>query len=369
MKHVPILDLVAQYETIREDVEREVREVFETQRFVGGPKVDAIEERVAGLCGVRRAVGVASGSDAILLVLMALGVGPGDEVVTTPYTFFSTVSAITRLGARPVFADIDPATCNVDPAAVADRLGERTRAVLVVHLFGQPADMDPILEAAGARGIPVVEDACQAIGATLKGRPAGSMGVAGCFSFFPSKNLGGAGDGGMIATDDEQLAERLAALRNHGSRRRYYHDEVGVNSRLDALQAAVLLAKIDRLEGWNEARAANAARYTGAFAGVDGIEPLAVSPDVRHIFHQYVLRAGRRDELKAHLEDAGIGCEIYYPVPLHLQACFASLGGSPGDFPESERAAAETLALPVYPELPREAQERVIEAIAGFAGG
>ncbi|MBN1884720.1 MAG: DegT/DnrJ/EryC1/StrS family aminotransferase [Candidatus Krumholzibacteriota bacterium] len=368
MKQVPILDLVAQYETIREDVEREVREVFETQRFVGGPKVNELEARVAALCGVRRAVGVASGSDALLLALMALGVGPGDEVVTTPYTFFSTVSAVTRLGARPVFADIDPATCNVDPSAVAAKLNDRTRAVIVVHLYGQPAEMDPILDAAASRNIPVVEDACQAIGAEYKGRRAGSMGAAGCFSFFPSKNLGGAGDGGMITTGDDDLADRLAVLRNHGARRRYFHDEVGVNSRLDALQAAVLLAKIGRLDGWNDARRRNAARYTEAFSAVEGVRPLAVSPDVRHIFHQYVVRASRRDELKAHLDGAGVGCEIYYPVPLHLQTCFSKLGCSPGDFPEAERAAAETLALPIYPELPDAARERVIGEIAAFCG-
>ena len=275
------------------------------------------------------------------------------------YTFFSTVSAVTRLGARPVFADIDPATCNVDPSAVAAKLNDRTRAVIVVHLYGQPAEMDPILDAAASRNIPVVEDACQAIGAEYRGRRAGSMGLAGCFSFFPSKNLGGAGDGGMVTTGDGTLAEDLRRLRNHGGRERYYHDEVGINSRLDALQAAVLLVKLRHLDAWSDARIANAARYDRLLEGIDGLVTPAVSAGNRHIYNQYVIRVPRRDELKTFLQADDIGCEIYYPVPLHLQKCFAFLGAAAGDCPEAERAALETLALPIFSELTTEMQEYV----------
>jgi dTDP-4-amino-4,6-dideoxygalactose transaminase len=366
---VPLLDLVAQYNTIRDEIREAVDEVFESQRFILGPRVTELEERVAGYCGVSHAVGTASGSDAILLALAALDIGAGDEVITTPYSFFSTVSGITRLGARPIFADIDPRTYNVDPERVAQAIGPRTKAVLVVHLYGQTAEMDPILEAAGARGIPVIEDACQAIGAGYRGRPAGSMGLAGCFSFFPSKNLGGAGDGGMITTDDGALAERLRVLREHGGRRRYYHDEVGINSRLDALQAAVLLVKLRHLDEWTEGRRRNAARYDELLSELGEIVTPTALPYNRHIYNQYVIRSPRRDGLKEHLHGAGIGCEIYYPVPLHLQACFAFLGSKEGDCPEAERAAAESLALPVYPELTAPMQEEVAGEIGRFHSG
>lgn len=363
---VKLLDLTAQFENIRGEVMEAVTGVFDSQYFILGPKVAELEEQVAGYCGTKDAVGVASGSDAILLCLMALGIGPGDEVITTPYTFFSTVSSITRLGARPVFADIDPGTYNIDPAAVTDAITDRTKAILVVHLYGQTAEMDPILEVAKTHGIPVIEDACQAIGAEYKGRRAGSLGLAGCFSFFPSKNLGGAGDGGMITTDDEELAGHLRRLRNHGGRERYYHDEVGINSRLDAVQAAVLLVKLRHLDSWSDGRIANAARYKGKLGGIDGIEIPVVSKRNRHIYNQYVIRVRRRDELKSFLQENDIGCEIYYPVPLHLQKCFSFLGGAEGDCPEAERAALETLALPIYTELTTEMQEYTAGKIAEF---
>ncbi|MDD3643038.1 MAG: DegT/DnrJ/EryC1/StrS family aminotransferase [Candidatus Krumholzibacteria bacterium] len=366
---IPLLDLAAQYRTIKGEIREAVEEVFESQRFILGPRVAELEERIAAYCGVSRAVGTASGSDAILLALSALGIGPGDEVITTPYSFFSTVSSVTRLGARPVFADIDPRTFNIDPARVAGSIGPRTKAILVVHLYGQTAEMDPILDAAASRGIPVIEDACQAIGARCRGRAAGSMGLAGCFSFFPSKNLGGAGDGGMVVTGDDSLADRIRVLREHGARRRYYHDEVGINSRLDAIQAAVLLVKLRRLDEWSEGRRRNAARYDELLGAAEGVVTPAALPHNRHIYNQYVIRAARRDDLKEHLQGAGIGCEVYYPVPLHLQACLSFLGGKEGDCPEAERAASETLALPVYPELTAAMQDEVAGAIGRFYAG
>lgn len=367
---VKLLDLVPQYESIRGEIREAIEEVVSSQQFILGPKVELLERQVAAYCGAAHGVGVASGSDALLLALMALGVGPGDEVVTTAYTFFSTVSSITRLGAVPVFADIDPATYNVDPAAVARRVTPRTKAILVVHLFGRMADMDPIMDCArAAGGVPVVEDACQSIGASCRGRPAGSIGAAGCLSFFPSKNLGGFGDGGMIVTNDDALADRARLLRVHGGRERYYHDVVGINSRLDALQAAVLIVKMRHLERWHEGRMRNAARYDELLAGAPGIETPRVDPRDRSVYNQYVIRSPRRDALMAHLRERGIGCEVYYPVPLHLQKCFAFLGGRPGDLPESERAARESLALPVYAELAPAQLERVAAAVRAFAEG
>ena len=367
---VKLLDLVPQYESIRGEIREAIEDVVSSQQFILGPKVELLERQVAVYCGAAHGIGVASGSDALLLALMALGVGPGDEVVTTAYTFFSTVSSITRLGATPVFADIDPATYNVDPASVARRVTPRTKAILVVHLFGQMADMDPIMACAReAGGVPVVEDACQSIGASYRGRMAGSIGAAGCLSFFPSKNLGGFGDGGMIVTNDEALAGRTRLLRVHGGRERYYHDVVGINSRLDALQAAVLLVKMRHLERWHEGRARNAARFDELLAGIPGIETPRVDPRDRSVYNQYVIRSGRRDALMAFLRERGVGCEVYYPVPLHLQKCFAFLGGRPGDLPESERAARESLALPVYAELAPAQLEYVASAIRAFAGG
>ncbi len=385
---VPLLDLKAQYATIRDEVRKVVDAVFESQRFILGPEVEALEQEVAAYTGVAHAVGVTSGTDALLLALMALDVGSGDEVLTTPYTFFATAGAIHRLGATPIFADVDPVSYNLDPAALEaalrDRLarGGRVKAIMPVHLFGLPADMVRIEALAARHGLPVIEDAAQAIGAEYawppasgssgRRRRAGAMGAVGCFSFFPSKNLGGAGDGGMCVTDDARLAERLKALRVHGSRKKYYHEEVGINGRLDALQAAVLRVKLRHLEAWHAARARNADRYRRLFreAGLAApAGPVTLPSDGaphRHVYNQFVIRVPRRDALVAHLHEAGIGCEVYYPVPLDRQACFAHLGYPEGAFPESERAARETLALPIYPELTEAQQAEVVEAIAGF---
>jgi len=366
--NVPLLDLKAQYAGIKAEIRAEIDEVLASQRFILGPKVEALEQQIAAYSGTKAAVGVASGSDALLLALMALDVGPGDEVITTPYTFFATAGSISRLGATPVFVDINPRTYNVDPAGVVEKITDRTRAILPVHLFGQMADMDPIMEVAVKHGLKVVEDAAQSIGATYKGRKAGTIGDIGCFSFFPSKNLGGYGDGGMVVTNDEALAERIRVLRVHGSKPKYYHQVVGVNSRLDALQAAVLSLKLKYLEGWSAARRQHAVFYDAAFsdgkAGIPYVEPFNVS-----IYNQYVVRGEHRDGLMAHLKKQEIGCEIYYPVPLHLQACYKDLGYREGNFPESERAARETLAIPVYPELTEAQQGYVVSQIRAFTSG
>jgi dTDP-4-amino-4,6-dideoxygalactose transaminase len=364
---VKLLDLIPQYEAIREEVRAAMDELVSSQQFILGPAVEKFEAEIAEYCGTRFAVGVASGSDAILLSLMALGVGAGDEVVTTPYTFFSTVSSITRLGAKPVFVDIDPHTYNIAPEGVPRALNERTRVVIPVHLFGQSADMDPILAAASERGVAVVEDACQSIGARYKGRMVGSIGTAGCFSFFPSKNLGGFGDGGMITTNDEGLAVQLRSLRVHGSSERYYHDVVGLNSRLDALQAVVLSVKLGHLAEWNERRRWNARYYSERLDGVAGISTPVEAEFNRSVFNQYVIRAERRDELMHVLRGNDIGCEVYYPLPLHMQKCFAGLGHGGGDYQAAERAARETLALPVYPELTERQMDYVVGVIGRFA--
>jgi dTDP-4-amino-4,6-dideoxygalactose transaminase len=368
MKVKPI-DLVRQYGTIGGEVRSAVEEVLSSQQFILGSKVAGLEAAIAAYCGVRHAVGVASGSDALLISLMALGIGPGDEVATTPYSFFSTVSSITRLGARPVFVDIDPRSFNIDPDLVRGALGAKTRAVVVVHLFGQTCEMQGILEAADERGVPVVEDACQAIGAEHRGRRAGSMGRAGCLSFFPTKNLGGCGDGGMIVTDDDRLAAKARALRVHGSSTRYVHETVGLNSRLDEIQAAVLSVKLPCLDGWNERRRENAAYYDRALGGLEGIAVPHVEPHNLHTYHQYVIRAADRDGLRDHLRRAGVGCEVYYPIPLHLQECFSFLGVGRGALPEAEGAAAESLALPVHPELTGAEREYVASRIEEFARG
>ena len=325
--------------------------VLESQLVINGPAVKELEKLIAGYCGCVAAVGVSSGTDALLCSLMALEVGPGDEVITTPYTFFSTGGSIWRTGARPVFVDIEPDTFNIDASKIEAAITQKTKAIIPVHLFGQMAEMDPIMEISENHNLHVIEDAAQAIGATYHGRIAGSIGTVGCFSFYPTKNLGGMGDGGMIVTLDAELAERLALLRNHGSEQRYYHKWVGGNFRLDTLQAAGLIVKLRHLDDWSAKRRANAARYNELFAGLDGV----VTPIVRNynvsIFNQYVIRVPRRDELKAYLGKEGIGTKIYYPLSLHEQECFKPLGYKRGDFPESERAAAETLALPIYAEL------------------
>ncbi|MFA4947393.1 MAG: DegT/DnrJ/EryC1/StrS family aminotransferase [Candidatus Krumholzibacteriia bacterium] len=363
---VKLLDLVPQYEGIRDEIRAAIDEVLSTQQFILGKKVEELEAEIARYCGVKHAVGVASGTDAILLSLMALGVKEGDEIITTPYTFFSTASSITRLGARPVFADIDPRTYNVDPGRASKLVTRKTKAILVVHLYGQIAEMDAISEAAGRSGIPVIEDACQSIGARYKGKRAGSLGAAGCLSFFPSKNLGGFGDGGMIVTDDPSFADTARILRVHGGREKYYHDVVGINSRLDALQAAVLLVKLKHVDEWHEGRRCNAAYYDRELSKAAGVTIPYVEPHNESVYNQYVIRVKERDALREHLRDRGVGCDVYYPVPLHLQKCFAFLGGKTGDFPESERAARETLALPVYPELGTAEKEYVVSSVSDF---
>ena len=372
---VPMLDLAAQYERIREEVRAAVEEVLQSQRCIGGPKVAACEKAIAEYSGAAFGIGASSGTDAILNALMSLGVGAGDEVVTTPFTFFATAGCIVRTGATPVFVDIDPQTYNLDPVGLPAAMTDRTKVVLPVHLFGQCAEMDPILEAARERDAAVVEDAAQAIGATCNGRKAGSMGEAGCFSFFPSKNLGAVGDGGMIVTSDAALAEMCTVMRNHGSKPKYYHKYVGGNFRLDAIQAAVVLAKLPHLEDWHEARRDHAAYYDERFADYPAVVTPYVAPGNRMIYNQYVIRirdsaggAGARDRVVEHLKEKKIGHAIYYPVPLHLQECFADLGYRQGDFPHAEQAAREVLAIPVYPELTREQQEEVASAVLDAVG-
>ncbi|HWQ12468.1 MAG TPA: DegT/DnrJ/EryC1/StrS family aminotransferase [Roseiflexaceae bacterium] len=362
---VPLLDLKAQYASIRDEVRAAIDRVVESQHFILGPEVEALEREVAAYSQCAYGVGMSSGTDALIAALMAIDIRPGDEVITTPYTFFATAGSIWRLGARPVFVDIDPLTYNIDPAQIAARVTPRTRAIMPVHLYGQMADMDPIMEVAARHDLVVIEDAAQAIGAEYKGRRAGSIGHMGCFSFFPSKNLGGFGDGGMVTTNDAALAERLALLRGHGAKPKYYHKEVGGNFRLDALQAAVLRVKLKHLDGWSARRQRNAALYRHMFAEAGAAVGLpAEAPGRRHIYNQFVIRTARRDAVMAALRECQIGHEIYYPVPLHLQECFAALGHRPGDMPESERAANETLALPIYPELTEGMLAAVVAAVA-----
>jgi len=362
---VPLLDLKAQYATIRDRIRPVVDAVMESQYFILGPEVEAFERELAACVGAKHAVGCASGTDAILLSLMALGVGPGDEVITTPFTFFATGGCISRVGATPIFVDIEPDTFNLDPALVRKAITQKTKAILPVHLFGQCADMDPILAAAG--DIPVIEDAAQALSAEYKGRKAGVLGRVACFSFFPSKNLGCFGDGGAVATDEKDLADKVAMLRVHGGRQKYYHDVVGINSRLDALQAAVLRAKLPCLDGWSGQRAANARRYGEMLAGAKAVLPVA-KPYARHVFNQYTIRVQNRDGLQKHLGAREIGNAIYYPVPLHLQKCYAGLGCREGSLPESERAAREVISIPVYPELTGPMARYVADAIREFTG-
>ena len=368
--NVPLLDLQAQYVALRDDLQQAVERVMSSQRFVLGDEVRGLENSIAGYCRTKHAVGCASGSDALLLALMALDVKARDEVITTPFSFFATAACITRLGAHPVFVDIDPRTYNIDASQVADAITSRTKAIMPVHLYGQCAVMDPLLEVGKRRSVPIVEDAAQAIGATDNGRPAGSMGLIGCFSFYPTKNLGGAGDGGILTTNDDDVAARLRRLRAHGGANEYEHDEVGINSRLDELQAAVLRVKFPSLDRWSKERAQKAALYSKLLIEADLSFPLVtphVRDDGRHIFHQYVIRVpGNRDALMEHLKTRGVGTKVYYPIPLHLQACFNYLGYKEGQFPESESAAKETLALPVYPELSEEQQVYVVDSIKSF---
>jgi dTDP-4-amino-4,6-dideoxygalactose transaminase len=384
---VPLLDLKIQYAALKEEILAAMDEVLASQHFILGPQVAALEAEVSSYVGARHAVGCASGSDAILLALMALGIGPGDEVICPAYTFFSTAGTIARLGARPIFVDLDPTTYNMDPvlARQAAESCSRLRAFMPVHLYGQAADMDAYLGLSAQFGVPLIEDAAQAIGTRdATGAPVGVRGTIGCFSFFPTKNLGGFGDGGLVTTGDEELAELMRILRVHGGKPKYHHQIIGLNSRLDALQAAVLRVKLAHLDAWHEARRANADHYDRLFheagaqtsaaplaaGGLPIRTPLRLDPPSTHIYNQYVVRvpASIRDDLRRHLTESGIGTEIYYPIPLHLQSCFSYLGGRPGDLPESEAAALETIALPIFPELTVEQLDHVAKTVIAYVG-
>jgi dTDP-4-amino-4,6-dideoxygalactose transaminase len=383
---VPLLDLKLQYQTLAAEVNAAIQQVCESQHFILGPAVTKLEAAVAEYSQSRHGIGMSSGTDALLIALMALEIGPGDAVITSPFTFFATAGTIARCGAVPLFCDIEPETFNIDPAALARLLdkdcerrgsevihrasGARVRGIMPVHLYGQLADMDPIMQSARRYGLSVIEDAAQAIGAAdAAGRRAGSIGDIGCLSFFPTKNLGAFGDAGMCVTNDAALAERLSILRVHGGKPKYYHALIGGNFRIDELQAAVLNVKLPHLDAWSSARQRNAAYYNGAFARAKlaaWVKTPVARPGVRHIYNQYVIRAHSRDQLRRHLSEAGVGTEIYYPVPLHLQKCFAYLKAQAGDFPESEKAAQESLALPIFPELTETQLQYVVDTIGGY---
>jgi dTDP-4-amino-4,6-dideoxygalactose transaminase len=365
----PFLDLKAEYATMKEDVRAAVEKVLESQQFIMGPEVKQLEAAIAAFIGSGFAIGCASGSDALLLALMALGVDSGDEIITPPFTFVATAGSIARLKAKPVFVDIDPETYNLDVTRLEAAITGRTKAIMPVHLFGLPAEMDKINQIARAHRVPVIEDAAQSIGARYHDQNVGSIGACGCFSFFPSKNLGGAGDGGMITTNDPDMAERISVLRDHGSRRKYHYDLLGMNSRLDSLQAAILLVKFKHLEAMSQARRRNADRYRQLFrqAGLDTLIALPVEPKgLHHVYNQFVIRVPERDQLREHLRNYGIPTEIYYPSPLHLQPAFADLGYHAGDFPQSEEASEHVLALPVFPQMTEEQQKMVVDGIAQF---
>lgn len=371
---VPMLDLSRQYASIRSEVLAALTRVCDSQRYILSDEGRAFEQEFASFCGAREAVGCNSGTDALWLALAAAGIGPGDEVITSPFSFFASASSVVRAGARPIFADVDPATLNLDPASVAQKLEilrPCRRAVMPVHLYGQCADMDAVQRIAAEHKLAVIEDAAQAQGAEWNGRRAGSLGLAAAFSFYPTKNLSAFGDAGAVTTDDPAIAERLRSLRNHGGKNRYYHDEIGANSRLDSLQAAVLRVKMTHLSQWNAARRERAHTYAqlleaSGLTRSGRITLLKTAPRAHHIYHQYVVRAQKRGQLRAFLSEHGVGTEIYYPVPLHLQKCFAWLGYAPGDLPESERAAAEVLALPMFAELREDEQQYVVECMADF---
>jgi dTDP-4-amino-4,6-dideoxygalactose transaminase len=367
---IPLLDLVAQYKTIRDEIEPALRSVIERQAFIMGPEIPELERAVAGLSHTKHAIACASGTDALLLPLKSLGLSPGDEVIVPSFTFFATAGAIHNAGGTPVFADIDPVTFNIAPEAIAGAITRQTRAIVVVHLFGQMAPMEQILPLARKHGLAIIEDGAQAIGARRRidgeWRLAGELGTVGTLSFFPSKNLGGWGDGGMMLTQDTALAERLAKLRLHGGARQYHHEEVGFNSRLDSLQAAVLLVKLRHLQAWNDARRARAAWYASALEGLPCVCAPRTDANNEHIFHQYTIRTERRDALLAHLKAQGIGCAVYYSTPLHLQPCFAHLGYGLGSLPTTEQAMGTVLSLPIYPELTEAQQAQVVDAIRRF---
>ncbi|MCX5633887.1 MAG: DegT/DnrJ/EryC1/StrS family aminotransferase [Phycisphaerae bacterium] len=359
---VPMLDLKAQYAKIKNDVLASIGEVLDSQICIGGPKVAELERQIAAISDCKFAVGVSSGTDALLASLMSFGVGEGDEVITTPFTFFATAGCIARLGGKPVFVDIDAKTYNINPSLIEKAITKKTKAIIPVHLYGQMADMDSIMDIAKKHNLFVIEDAAQSIGSTYKGKKAGSIGTCGCFSFFPSKNLGGIGDGGMVVTNDEKLAAKMKIMRHHGQGSTYYYDFVGGNFRLDPIQAAALLVKLPYLEEWSAARRRNAEYYNKKFAGTSVKTPY-INPDCVTIYNQYVIKVPNRDKLIEHLKKNSIGCAIYYPMPLHLQKCFEYLGYKKGDFPESEKAANEVLALPVYPELTDQMKDYVVEAV------
>ena len=365
---VPLLDLKAQYVTIQSEIRAAIDRVCESQHFILGPEVSALEEELAQVCGARFAIGVSSGTDALLVALMALEVGPGDEVVTTPYSFFATAGVVARLGARPIFVDINPNTFNIDPTAIPAKLNARTKAIIPVHLYGQCVDLTQLLSLAQERNIPIIEDAAQAIRATdTHGNQAGTTGAMGCFSFFPSKNLGAFGDAGMVVTSDEKLADSLRSLRVHGGKPKYYHPVIGGNFRLDALQAAVLRVKLPYLEAWTAKRRENAARYRNLITRADLLDWITLPQDsAGHIYNQFNIRVPHRDQLRDFLNERGVGTEIYYPLPLHLQECFQQLNYRPGDFPHAEAAAQESLALPIYPELTEEQQRYVVGVIQEY---
>jgi dTDP-4-amino-4,6-dideoxygalactose transaminase len=367
--NIPLLDLKAQYQTIRKDVLAAIETVCDEQGFILGPRVTELERSLAKYVGTVHGVGVASGSDALLLSLMAAGVGPGDEVITVPFTFFATTGAISRLGAKPVFVDVCADTFNMDAAKIEQTITRRTKAIIPVHLFGQCAEMETIIAVAKQHRLAVIEDACQAIGAKRHGVMAGAMGETGCFSFFPSKNLGGFGDGGLITTNHDRLNDAMAMLRVHGSKVRYLHESIGINSRLDALQAAVLQVKLKHLDQWAEGRRRNAARYERLFkeAGLnDRVTLPTTAKGNEHVFNQFTVRVQQRDALRTYLKDHGVGTEIYYPVPMHLQTCYRNLGYQKGSFPISERAAEEVLSLPIYAELSDDQLIGVTETVAAF---
>jgi dTDP-4-amino-4,6-dideoxygalactose transaminase len=366
---VPLLDLQAQYRPLREEILAAMTRVADSQRFIMGPEVSSLEDELAAMLGIRHAIAVSSGTDALLLALMAIGVTTGDEVVTPTYSFFATAGSVARLGATPVLVDVDEDTFNIDPEQAIAAITPRTKAIIPVHLFGQSADLDPLMDAAGRRGIPVIEDAAQAIGATYKARPLGGIGACGCFSFFPSKNLGAFGDAGLLTTNDDALASRARLLRTHGMEPKYYHHVVGANFRMDALQAAILRVKAPHLAAWTEGRRRNAGRYRELFteAGVtDRVRLPDERPDRLHIFNQFVIRVADRDGLRRHLDARGVSTEVYYPVPFHLQPCFASLGYARGAFPRAERAAETSLALPIYGELTDAQLHAVVDGVASF---
>ncbi|PYS54288.1 MAG: transcriptional regulator [Acidobacteria bacterium] len=360
---IPLLDLKAQYTTIRDEIRFALDRVLESQRFILGPEVEALQSEVAAYCRCRYGIGVSSGTDALLVTLMALDIGPGDEVITSAYSFVAAAAAIARLGAKPVFVDIDRRTYNLDPGSIEGRISNRTRAIIPVHLFGQMSQMNRILEIARRHKLVVIEDAAQAIGAELEGQRAGSTGHAACLSFFPSKNLGGFGDGGMVTTNNAEIAERVRLLRSHGFRNKYETERLGGNFRIDEIQAAVLRVKLKYLDLWTDGRRRNAGLYREMLGNCHWVELPCESSNSRHTYNQFVIRTNRRDDLMSCLKAKGIGCAVYYPIPLHLQACFTGLGYKTGDLPVSEAASSESLALPIYPELTPEMLQRVANAI------